>query len=124
MLVVQRARPPAQGLFTLPGGVVEAGETLHDAVMREVMEETGLAIAPVALAGHREVVVRDPAGRANRHFVILCFAAHWQAGEPVLNEELADAKWMRPADIEHMTTTEGLMEIVLAAFDRLAPHPP
>src|ERR1043166_10228932 len=54
VLVVRRARPPASGVFTLPGGVVEAGETLTEAVEREVREETGLAIRPIGLAGHRE----------------------------------------------------------------------
>ena len=64
--------------------------------MREVREETQLAIEPVALAGHREVIVRDAQGRVERHFVILCFAARWLAGEPVLNEELDDARWLEP----------------------------
>ena len=90
VLLVRRARAPALGLFTLPGGGVEAGETLAEAIVREVAEETGLAIEPVAIAGHREVIARDPEGRVERHFVILAFAAHWRAGEPVLNAELAD----------------------------------
>ena len=92
--MVRRARKPALNLYTLPGGVVEAGETLIEAVMREVREETALTIEPVALAGHREVIVRDAEGRVERHFVILCFAARWIAGEPVLNEELAEARWL------------------------------
>src|SRR5262249_1904924 len=70
-----RARPPAGGLFSLPGGVVEIGETLHEAVAREVREETSLTIEPVALAGFRETIVRDPQNRVERHFVILPFAA-------------------------------------------------
>src|SRR5262249_21760893 len=100
VLIVRRARPPAHGLFTLPGGVVEAGETLFEAVLREVFEETALTIEPVGLAGHREVIVRDTDGRVQRHFVILPFAARWIAGEPRLNEELAEAHWMRPSDLE------------------------
>ena len=75
VLVVRRARKPALGVYTLPGGVVEAGETLTEAVQREVREETALIeIAVGSLAGHREVILRDADGRVERHFVILCFA--------------------------------------------------
>ncbi|MBO0753933.1 MAG: NUDIX domain-containing protein, partial [Bradyrhizobiaceae bacterium] len=86
VLIVRRApRPPAGGLYTLPGGAVEVGETLTEAVSREIREETALTIEPVALAGYREAIGKDGAGRIRRHFVILPFAARWIAGEPVLN---------------------------------------
>jgi 8-oxo-dGTP diphosphatase len=120
VLVVRRARKPALGIYTLPGGGVETGETLMQAVTREVREETSLAIEPVALAGHREAIVRDAQGRIERHFVILCFASRWLAGEPVLNEELDDARWLDPAELSGLRTTEGLAEIIAAAFERLA----
>jgi ADP-ribose pyrophosphatase YjhB (NUDIX family) len=119
VLVVRRARAPALGLFTLPGGVVESGETLTQAIIREVREETSLAIEPVALAGYREAIVRDADGRIARHFVIIAFAARWISGEPALNDELAEARWLRPADITGLKTTEGLAEIVASAFERL-----
>lgn len=120
ILVVRRSRPPAQGVYTLPGGVVEIGETLTQAVAREVQEETGLTVEPVALAGFREAIVRDGEDRIERHFVILCFAARWQGGEPVLNEELSEAHWLRPDELAGLTTTAGLAEIVASAFERLA----
>jgi len=120
ILVVRRARPPAHGVYTLPGGVVEVGETLKEAVAREVREETGMAIEPVTLAGFRETVVRDAQDRVERHFVILCFAARWQAGEPVLNEELSEAHWIDPAELAGLETTPGLADIVAAAYERLA----
>ncbi len=119
VLVVRRARKPALNLYTLPGGGVEIGETLSEAVVREVREETGLDVEPVALAGEREVIVRDAQGRVQRHFVILCFAARWVSGEPVLNEELDDARWLDPADLKGLRTTEGLADIVAAAMSRL-----
>lgn len=123
VLVVRRARPPALGVFTLPGGVVEAGETLMQAVIREVREETAMEIEPVGLAGHREAIVRDAAGRVERHFVILAFAAHWRAGEPILNAELAEGRWVDPAELAGLRTTEGLAPIVAAAFERLRGPP-
>ena len=119
ILVVRRARAPAHGLYTLPGGVVEVGETLMEAVAREVREETGMTVEPVALAGFREAVARDGQDRVERHFVILCFAARWQAGEPVLNEELDEARWIDPAELAGLKTTAGLAQIVAAAFERL-----
>ena len=120
VLVVRRARKPALNLYTLPGGAVEAGETLIDAVKREVREETQLAIEPIALAGHREVISRDAQGRVERHFVILCYAARWLAGEPALNEELDDARWLAPSELAGLETTEGLAEIVAAAAAKLS----
>jgi ADP-ribose pyrophosphatase YjhB (NUDIX family) len=116
VLIVRRARPPAKDLYTLPGGVVEAGETLMKAVVREVREETSLVIEPVALAGHREAIGRDSQGRVKRHFVILCFAARLISGTPVpQDDEIAEALWLDPSALPGLRTTEGLAEIVTAA---------
>jgi 8-oxo-dGTP diphosphatase len=120
VLIVRRARPPAHGLYTLPGGVVELGETLQQAVIREIREETGLAIEPVVLAGYREAIVRDGAGRIERHFVILPFAARLLGGELSLNEELAEARWLTPSELSVLSTTEGLAAIVNTACERIA----
>ena len=115
VLVVRRARKPALNLYTLPGGAVEAGETLVEAAIREVREETSLSIEPVALAGHREVIARDDAGKVERHFVILCFASRWLSGEPVLSDELDDSRWVDPSELGDYRTTDGLAEIVTTA---------
>jgi ADP-ribose pyrophosphatase YjhB (NUDIX family) len=120
VLIVRRGRPPAHGLYTLPGGGVECGETLKEAVTREVREETGLEIAPLALIGFREAIGRDAAGKIERHFVILPFAARWIAGEIALNDELAEAQWRRPDELAGLKTTDGLAEIVAAAAERIA----
>jgi ADP-ribose pyrophosphatase YjhB (NUDIX family) len=119
VLIVRRNNPPSHGLHTLPGGVVETGESLTEALVREIAEETQLTIEPVALAGYREAIFRDADGKAERHFVILCFAARWLAGEPQVNEELHDARWLLPRELAGLQTTEGLAEIVNDAFARL-----
>ncbi len=119
VLIVRRARPPAHGLYTLPGGGVELGETLEEAVIREIREETALEIEPVALVGFRQAIARDAAGRVERHFVILPFAARFLGGEISLNEELAEAQWLVPDEIPGLKTTEGLATIVAAASERL-----
>jgi 8-oxo-dGTP diphosphatase len=116
VLIARRARAPANGIYTLPGGVVEVGETLREAVAREILEETNLVIEPVALAGYRERVARDGSGKVEHHFVILPFAARLVAGEPLLNEELAEVRWLAPAELAGLQTTEGLAEIVATAI--------
>jgi len=120
ILIVRRARKPALNLYTLPGGAVEIGETLRDAVIREVQEETSLAVEPHALAGHREVIIRDANGLTERHFVILSFAARWLQGETVLNAELDDARWIDPSELSGYETTDGLAEVVGAAAKTMA----
>ena len=120
VLVARRAKGASTGYYTLPGGVVEAGETLHEAVVREIAEETGIAIEPVALAGQREFSTRDAAGKVSRHFVILCFAARWLSGEGAPQiEELSELRWLRPAELAGLKTTEGLADIIAAAFERI-----
>ena len=116
VLIARRARAPANGIYTLPGGVVEVGETLREAVAREIMEETNLVIEPVALAGYRERVGHDASGKVEHHFVILPFAARLISGEPRLNEELAEVRWLTPAELAGLPTTEGLAEIVTTAM--------
>jgi 8-oxo-dGTP diphosphatase len=120
VLIVRRGGTFGRGIYTLPGGVVEAGETLMQAVVREAREETQVAIEPVALAGYREMIMRDPDGRTSRHFVIVCFAARWLSGEPVPDTtEIAEAAWRFPEELEGLKTTEGLREIIADAMAKL-----
>jgi len=112
ILLVRRARSPGKGSYSFPGGRVEFGETLHAALHREVDEETGLKIEIVGLAGWREVVPSKP---GHGHFVILSFAARWVAGEPVLNEEHDDFKWLAPEALGDLKLTDGLQDMLEAA---------
>ena len=114
VLVVRRANAPGRGLYSVPGGRVEHGETLHQAVAREVREETALTIDIVGFAGWREVLPDPAAGRAG-HYVVMSFAARWHAGEVVLNEELDDFRWIAPEDLSALRTTQGLADIVHSA---------
>jgi ADP-ribose pyrophosphatase YjhB (NUDIX family) len=112
ILLVRRARSPAKGFYSLPGGRVEFGETLHQALHREIDEETALRIEIVGLAGWREVV---PGTGGGGHYLIMSFAARWSAGEPVLNDELDDFQWLKPDGLGDLRVTGGLQEIILAA---------
>jgi 8-oxo-dGTP diphosphatase len=112
ILLVRRARSPAKGFYSLPGGRVEFGETLHAAVHREVDEETALKIEIVGLAGWREVV---PGTADGGHYLIMSFAARWAAGEPVLNDEHDDFRWIDPDSLGELKTTGGLQEVIQSA---------
>ena len=112
VLLVRRANSPAKGHYSLPGGRVEFGETLHAALHREVDEETALKIQIIDLAGWREVV---PGSGGGGHFVIMSFAARWIAQEPVLNDEHDDFRWLAPDALGDLKLTGGLQEIVEAA---------
>jgi ADP-ribose pyrophosphatase YjhB (NUDIX family) len=112
VLLVRRARSPAKGFYSLPGGRVEFGESLHTALHREVDEETGLRIEILGLAGWREVL---PGASGGGHYLIMSFAARWTAREPVLNEEHDDFKWLSPLEFGDLKLTGGLVEVVQAA---------
>src|SRR6476619_4950542 len=108
ILLVRRARSPAKGFYSLPGGRVEFGESLHTALHREVDEETALKIEIVGLAGWREVL---PGASGGGHYVIMSFAARWISGEPALNEELDDFRWLAPDALGDLNLTAGLLEV-------------
>jgi 8-oxo-dGTP diphosphatase len=115
ILLVRRARAPARGLYSLPGGRVEFGESLHAALHREVAEETALKIEIVGLAGWREVLP----GTGGGHYLIMSFAARWSSGEPVLNEELDDFRWLAPDALGDLNLTAGLPEVIRSAWGLL-----
>jgi 8-oxo-dGTP diphosphatase len=112
ILLVRRARSPAKGFYSLPGGRVEFGESLHAALQREVDEETGLRIEIAGLAGWREVL---PATAGGGHYLIMSFAARWTANDVVLNDELDDFKWLAPDGLGDLKLTGGLVEVIEAA---------
>ena len=112
VLLLKRAQSPGHGFWSLPGGRVEFGESLHTALAREVDEEAGLKIEIVALAGWREVL---PGAGGGGHYLIMSFAARWVANEPRLNEEHDDFKWIEPGQFGDLKLTGGLPEVVEAA---------
>lgn len=107
VLIARRARPPAAGMWSLPGGLVEPGETLAEAVAREVMEETGLDITIVGPADVVEIIEKDGGGAIALHFVVICHAARWLGGEAICGDGTDAAEWVTPESLVRYQLTRG-----------------
>ena len=115
VLLASRTAPPAEALFSLPGGVVEIGESLQQAALRELMEEVGVQAAITGFVDHAEVIQRDADQRVKRHFVISCFAARWISGEGQTSAEAGAILWVDPDAMGGIPTTKGLQAVLRKA---------
>jgi 8-oxo-dGTP diphosphatase len=107
LLLVRRGRGPAQGRWALPGGRVETGELLAEAVVRELREETALEGTCGRLVNYAELFVEE------RHFVVLSFEVTvLDRREPVAGDDAAEARWVPLADVADLTLTDGLAEFL------------
>ena len=103
-------------LYSLPGGLVEAGETLGEAALRELHEETGVVAKLVGFVAPLEIVEMDPDGRVRVHIVIAAHAARWLSGEAQTGPEAREVRWVTQAEIEKLPTTPGLAAVLDKAF--------
>jgi 8-oxo-dGTP diphosphatase len=114
VVIVRRARVPLLGHFSLPGGVVEVGETLAAALARELMEEVGIEAEIIAFNRHVEAIFPERS-RIRTHFVIASFVARWTSREPRLSDEVDAVDWIDPAAGLPSPTTPELGEILMGA---------
>jgi len=116
VLLVRRARAPSVGRWTLPGGLVEVGETTREAIAREVAEECGCAIRVIDIAGVVERIVRDDAGRVRYHYVLVDYLAYADSDAVVAGSDADEAQWVPVAEVERLDTTDGLLEMIRRAL--------
>lgn len=114
ILLVERGKPPLEGFWSLPGGLVEAGERLEDAVAREVVEETGLQVMPEAVATVFERIMPDAEGRFEYHYVLVDFYCKVLGGELRAGDDSRRAEWFELTALAHLPMTEGTREVIEA----------
>src|SRR3984893_13063777 len=114
-LLARRTKPPFTGAFSLPGGLVEVGESLEAAALRELREEVHVDARIVAFNRHVESIDRDSAGKIRHHYVIASFVGEWIAGEAKPGSEAGEAVWVEPARIAGLDCTPQLLGVVEAA---------
>ena len=115
VLLVQRAKPPIRHMWSIPGGAQEIGETVREAALRELKEETALDAEIIGLIDVVDSVTRDDDGRVKFHYTLVDFAAEWVAGEPVADDDVSDAKWTPLAGIETLGLWSETIRVIREA---------
>lgn len=119
VLLVRRGRAPSEGKWSLPGGLIELGEHIEDAVAREVEEECGLRVRVGEVCGVIDRVVVEPSGvglaRVRYHWVIIDFVAEVVAGHLQAGSDAAEVRWVPLAELDRYQTTDGLADMIWRA---------
>jgi 8-oxo-dGTP diphosphatase len=119
LLLVRRGKPPAKDAWSLPGGLIELGETVEEAVRREVREECGIEVAVADLLGVFEPLIREPDGCILYHYVVLDFLAYHQSGEIQVGDDAADAHWVAPSDLPDYNLASATSDMIHLALTRV-----
>jgi 8-oxo-dGTP diphosphatase len=120
ILLVERGREPLKGYWSLPGGVLEVGELLEDAVRREVREETGLELGPVKLFEIFERIIRDAKGRPEYHYVLADYLCQPAGGQLRPGDDVSRAEWVPQHLVAGYRLTEGTAAVIDRAFQHRA----
>jgi len=115
-LLVLRGQEPSRGKWSIPGGVLELGETIEQAARREVLEECGVGIEVGRVVEVRDAIFRDDDGRIRFHYVLIDVIARYLEGEVTVGSDVEDARWVRESELHLFELTQGLQEVLLRAI--------
>jgi 8-oxo-dGTP diphosphatase len=118
VVLVKRAHPPLQAEWSIPGGVLEVGELVREAAVREAREETGLTIQPLELLGVYDRVLRDPQQRVQYHYVLIDFLCRRVAGELAASSDAAEVRWFSRDKLSGLNLAEDTLEVILKGLNK------
>jgi 8-oxo-dGTP diphosphatase len=118
VVLVKRAHPPLQAEWSIPGGVLEVGELVRDAAIREAREETGLIVEPRELLGVYDRVLRDPDQRVQYHYVLIDFLCRRVAGDLAAASDAAEVGWFTPDRLAGLNLAEDTLDVIQKGLRR------
>jgi len=116
ILMAERGGEPLKGWWSIPGGLVETGESLDAAIRREVREETGLEVRPLGMIEIFERIMRDAQGAAEYHYVLIDYICRVQSGTACAGDDVSRVEWVRQSDLQQLKITEGTLAVIEKGF--------
>lgn len=116
ILMAERGGQPLRGWWSIPGGLVEVGEKLEDAIRREVREETGLQIKPLGVLQIFERIMPDARGAAEYHYVLIDYVCRITSGKLRAGDDVSRVEWVRRRDLGNLKITEGTLAVIEKGF--------
>lgn len=116
VLLVERGKAPARGLWGLPGGAVEVGETTEEAVAREVLEETNVVVKPVELLTVFNSINRDEDDKVRTHFILFEYLCEYVSGDVVAGDDAPEARWVSIDDLDSVNIMKFTRDFIEKVF--------